>query len=261
MSCVVTGMTRAGSPVTVSRTDSRSSLTRSTQPCRMVGERAMPRWLRSRLPLVVSMETMASIASETSSRLHRAMSTGESMNGTGSCGRVGAQPQTWVERITSPSRTSPRACMSTSLAAAASAATAPSASETRPMRSGRAPTPPSLPRMPRVGASPPERRPPRPGTVTFTKSVLPRSPVTVRTSMVGVVGEVVAGSVASARTDRRWSASSSPLVCGRSRRSMTSSTCLSKGAPLTGAGPPSKGGRPGGTVVRDVPVAGLGGRG
>ncbi len=47
---------------------------------------AIPRELRIRFPLVVSMERMASIASSTYRRFMTPVSTGEPMNGTGLCG-------------------------------------------------------------------------------------------------------------------------------------------------------------------------------
>lgn len=221
MSWVVTGYVTKGSPVTTASSSPSRSLTLSTQPSLTVGDRARPLWLIIRLPLVVSTESTASISPVTSCRFMVAMSTGESMKGTGSCGAVGAVGQMWVATITSPSSTSPRRRMSSSLAAVASAATAPSASETRPTASGRAPTPPSRPTTPSVRAEPPRVRPARPGIRTSTKSVEPRSPVTVVTSAPEPSGPA---------TESRWAATRLPSTSGSSSRSTRSRTYFNMGS-------------------------------
>lgn len=221
MSWVVTGYVTNGSPVTTASSSPSRSLTRSTQPSLTVGDRARPLWLMIRLPLVVSMESTASMSAVTSCRFIVAMSTGEPMNGTGSCGSVGASGQMWVATTTSPGSTSPRRRMSSSLAAVATAAAAPSASETRPVASGRAPIPPSLPTTPRVRALPPDVRPREPGMRTSTKSVEPWSPVTV----VTCADEPSAPAAAS-----RYSTTVLPLTWGSSRSSTMSSTYFNMGA-------------------------------
>src|SRR2546421_11143462 len=144
---------------------------------------ANPRILTTRLPLVVSIDRIASICASISWRFISAMSTGESMNATGSCGRVGASGQMCVATITSPGRQSPLARMTASLSAEAIAVNAPSPSDTKPIRSGRAPTPPRRPMRPRVGALPPADLPRVPGTVAFTKSVDPLLPSTRSTTI------------------------------------------------------------------------------
>ncbi len=126
-----------------------------------------------RLPLVVSMDSTASISTLTSCSFMSSVATGESMKSTGSWGRVGASGQMWVATTTSPGKLSPCVCMWASLSAEATAATAPSASDTRPMRVGRAPMPPRRPTMPSVGALPPASLPALPGITMRTKSVAP----------------------------------------------------------------------------------------
>lgn len=230
MSWVVTGYVTKGSPVTTASSSPSCSLTRSTQPSLTVGDRARPLWLMIRLPLVVSMESTASISPVTSCRFMVAMSTGEPMNGTGSCGSVGAFGQMCVATITSPGSTSPRRRMSSSFAAVATAETAPSASETRPVTSGRAPMPPSRPTTPSVRASPPAVRPREPGMRTITKSVEPCSPATVVTS---------ADEPSAPATESRYSTTVLPFTWGSSRRSTMSSTYFNMGAFLAHPSHPS----------------------
>src|SRR5262249_1993984 len=64
-----------------------------------------------RLPLVVSMERIASISGKTSRAFLSSTPTGETMNSTGWWGRVGASGQMWVEMITSPGSGSPSICI------------------------------------------------------------------------------------------------------------------------------------------------------
>ena len=154
----------------------KSSLTRITTPCLTVGEIAKPRLFAMRLPFVVSTTRIASSSGVTSSALMAAVDVGEPMNGTGLCGMVGACGHTCVLTNTSPGRTSPFLCMSSSFAAQASAVSAPSPSDTNPMRSGRAPKPPKRPSRPMVGASPPFDLPWAPGMRTRTMSVVPLGP-------------------------------------------------------------------------------------
>ena len=208
MSCIDSGKTTGARPVTYDMTESRSSLTRMIQPSLTVGEMANPRWLMTQLPRVVSTERTASRFPDISSAFAIAMLIGESMNGTGSCGRVGAFGQMWVDTKTSPFRTSPTADMRASFIAVATAVTAPSASDTRPVRSGLAPMPPSRPTIPSVGAVPPDILPDEPRTQTFTKSVFPFGPVTVRTTTSASPASRIA-----ALTD-------SPVTTGESRSSM-----------------------------------------
>ena len=68
MSCIESGNTTGGRPLTICWMSSRSSLTRRIHPAFTVGEIAKPRRLITRLPRVVSMERIASISGETSSR-------------------------------------------------------------------------------------------------------------------------------------------------------------------------------------------------
>ena len=207
MSCCERAKTWGILPVVRIMTSMRSGETGRMQPRSTVGEMANPLQLMIRFPLVVSMEMMASMRSSTSMRFICCMSMGEPMNGTGSCGSVGASGQTCVPMTTSPSRTSPRRCMSESLSATVSAASAPSPSDTAPIISGRAPSPPSLPTTPSVGASPPADLPLRPGMRTFTQSVPPRSPST-RVEVASA-----------APRDRSTSHTSWPLAWGLSIRS------------------------------------------
>ena len=136
------------------------------------------------------------------------------MKGTGSWGWVGAWGQIWVHRITSPSRLSPRAFISSSLAATASAHSAPSPSETKPVTSGRAPIPPRRPTIPRVGAVPPAVFPARPATAIRMKSV--------ELSPSRIVRTVI--SAGPLRSSSR--ATSPPEATGLSSSSNISITCL-----------------------------------
>ncbi len=202
----------------------RPSLTRRIQPALAVGEMAMPRWLMTRFPLVVSMERMACMPSSTCRRFMTPVSTGEPMKGTGWCGWVGDRGETCVVTITSPGSRSPAACMSASFRAVDRAATAPSASETSPIMVGRAPIAPSLPMTPSVPAVPPAFRPRFPGTSTRTKSVDPLAPVTRRTR--------------TSSTPRcfRSVATASPVTCALSSSSMISRTCFKAIALLPAVG-------------------------
>ncbi len=131
-----------------------------------------------RLPLVVSIDRIASTPATTSLSFMVTSSIGESMKSTGRCGRVGASGQIWVVMMTSPSSLSPLLCICASLSALATAAIAPSASDTMPIRPGRAPMPPRRPIIPSVGALPPPDLPCVPGISMRTKSVRPLGPVT-----------------------------------------------------------------------------------
>src|ERR671935_241148 len=118
-SCVVMGKTSGSRPVTQLWRSSRLSLTRRIQPCFTVGVMAKPRRFTRRLPRVVSTDRMAAMRGSTSCRFLVTWSTGEPMNGTGSCGITGACGQTWVAIRTSPARRSPDATRSLSTRALA----------------------------------------------------------------------------------------------------------------------------------------------
>ncbi len=212
MSCIVSGNTTGMRPVTCCMSVSRSSATRRIQPSLTVAEIAIPRWLITRLPRVVSTLRIASISGRTSSSFRVAMSTGEFIIVTTGWAMVGAFGQTWVETSTSPGRRSRFCAMRPSLRAQATAVTAPSPSDTSPIFSGRAPMPPSRPMTPRVGAGPPASRPWVPGTVILRKSVLPSFPVNCLTS------------TSVTPTPRMAAATSCPVTVAESSRSSACST-------------------------------------